>query len=132
MKGAFQANTANKLFDFADPSSIAVGLNKFTAPAGAFAYQGVNYFIVLSGFGTTLSIKETTSDDEDTGGETGAVINDKAAVRALSDHWTTGKFPAIARQRAAPGRRGLAAGQGHLGFELRATQNRRHGHFGHF
>ena len=89
VEGAFQANTANKLFDFADPSSIAVGLNKFTAPAGAFAYQGVNYFIVLSGFGTTLSIKETTSDDEDTGGETGAVINDKAAVRALS---TTGPW----------------------------------------
>ena len=89
VEGGFQANTANKLFDFADPSSIAVGLNKFTAPAGAFAYQGVNYFIVLSGFGTTLSIKETTSDDEDTGGETGAVINDKAAVRALS---TTGPW----------------------------------------
>ena len=79
------ANIASKLFDFADPSSFAVGLNKFTAPAGAFAYQNVNYFIVLSGFGATLSIKETTSDDEDTGGETGAVIYNKAAVRALSD-----------------------------------------------
>ena len=87
VEGGHSANTATKLFDFADPSSFAVGLNKFTAPAGAFAYQGVNYFIVLSGFGTTLSIKETTSDDEDTGGETGAVIYDKAAVRALS---TTG------------------------------------------
>ena len=39
-----QANNANKLFDFADPSSFAVGLNKFTAPAGAFAYQNVNYW----------------------------------------------------------------------------------------
>ena len=87
VEGGLQANTANKLFDFADPSSLAVGLNKFTAPAGAFAYPGVNYFIVLSGFGTTLKIKETTSDDEDTGGETGAVIYDNAAVRALS---TTG------------------------------------------
>ena len=85
VEGGLQANTATKLFDFANPSSFAVGLNKFTAPAGAFAYQNVNYFIVLSGFGTTLSIKETTSDDEDTGGETGAVIYDKAAVRALSD-----------------------------------------------
>ena len=80
-----QANIATKLFDFAKPSSFAVGLNEFTAPAGAFAYQNVNYFIVLSGFGTTLSIKETTSDDEDTGGETGAVIYNSAAVRALSD-----------------------------------------------
>ena len=29
-----QANTATKLFDFADPSSFAVGMNQFTAPAG--------------------------------------------------------------------------------------------------
>ena len=90
VEGGLQANTASKLFDFADPSSFAVGLNEFTAPAGAFAYQNVNYFIVLSGFGTTLSIKETTSDDEDTGGETGAVIYNSAAVRALSDTGTWG------------------------------------------
>ena len=88
VQGGFKANTANKLFDFADPSSFAIGLNKFTAPAGAFAYQNVNYFIVLSGFGTTLLINETTSDAEDAGGETGAVIYDKAAVRALSDTGT--------------------------------------------
>ncbi len=79
------ANSATKLFDFANPSSFAVGLNEFTAPAGAFAYQSVNYFIVLSGFGSSLSINETTSDNEDAGGETGAVIYDDAAVRALSD-----------------------------------------------
>ena len=79
------ANSATKLFDFANPSSFAVGLNEFTAPAGALAYQSVNYFIVLSGFGSTLSINETTSDNEDAGGETGAVIYDDAAVRALSD-----------------------------------------------
>ena len=85
VEGGLQPNNANKLFEFANPSSFAVGLNKFTAPAGAFAYQNVNYFIVLSGFGTTLSIKETTSDNEDSGGETGAVIYNKSAVRALSD-----------------------------------------------
>ena len=85
VEGGFQANSASKLFDFANPSSFAVGLNEFTAPAGAFAYQNVNYFIVLSGFGTTLSINETTSDAEDDVGETGAVIYDNAAVRALSD-----------------------------------------------
>ena len=79
-----QHDTASKLFDFANPSSFAVGLNEFTAPAGAFAYPNVNYFIVLSGFGTTLSIEETTSDNEDAGGEPGAVIYDQAAVRALS------------------------------------------------
>ena len=83
--GALQPNSAYKLFDFANPSSFAVGLNKFTAPAGAFAYPNVNYFVVLSGFGSSLSINETTSDNEDAGGETGAVIYDDAAVRALSD-----------------------------------------------
>ena len=63
VEGGLSANAATKLFDFANPSSFAVGLNEFTAPAGAFAYQGVNYFIVLSGFGASLSIKETTSDN---------------------------------------------------------------------
>ena len=88
-EGALQPNTANKLFEFVNPSSFKAGLNEFTAPAGAFAYQGVNYFIVLSGFGSSLSIKETTSNNEDAGTETGAVIYDDAAVRALSDtgHW---------------------------------------------
>ena len=89
LEGGFQANTATKLFDFADPSSFRAGLNKFTAPAGAFAYQNVNYFIVLSGFGSTLSINQTMSNNEDAGGETGAVIYDDAALRTFSDtrHW---------------------------------------------
>ena len=85
VEGGFQANIATKLFEFANPSSFSAGLNKFTAPAGAFAYPNVNYFVVLSGFGSSLSIKETTSNNEDAGGETGAVIYDDAAVRALSD-----------------------------------------------
>ena len=107
VEGGLQANTANKLFDFAKPSSFAVGLNEFTAPAGAFAYQNVNYFIVLSGFGTTLSIKETTSDDEDAGGETGAVIYDKSAVRALSDTipWVASGSRANALRLAVEGSR---------------------------
>ena len=70
------------LFDFGNPASFAAGLNDFTAPAGAFAYQGVDYFIVLSGFGPSLSIKETTSDTEDAGGETGATLGDSAGSRA--------------------------------------------------
>ena len=51
----------NKLFDFENPPSFEVGLNKFTAPAGAFAYPNVNYYIVLSG--SSVSIKETTSGE---------------------------------------------------------------------
>ena len=67
-----------KLFDFENPDSFTVGLNEFTAPAGAFAYQNAQYFISLSGFGATLSINETTSDDEDAGGEPGATLADEA------------------------------------------------------
>ena len=96
VQGGLQPDNATKLFDFANPSSFAAGLNEFTAPAGAFAYPNVNYFVVLSGFGSTLSINETTSDNEDAGGETGAVIYDDAAVRALSE---TG-FWAISDDRA--------------------------------
>ena len=67
-----------KLFDFESPGAFQAGLNEFTAPAGAFAYHGVDYFIVLSDFGATLSIKETTSNNEDAGGETGAELADSA------------------------------------------------------
>ena len=80
--GQAGSGTANKVFDFVNPSSFAVGLNEFTAPAGAFAYQNVRYWIVLSGFGSSLSIKETTSDGEDAGGETGAELGDNASLRA--------------------------------------------------
>ena len=72
-----------KVFDFHNPTSFKVGLNRFTAPAGAFAYQNVNYFIVLSGFDSSVRIKETTSDNEDAGGETGAILFNTAKVRPL-------------------------------------------------
>ncbi|WP_423922422.1 choice-of-anchor R domain-containing protein [Candidatus Poriferisodalis sp.] len=71
-----------KLFDFEDADSFKVGLNTFTAPAGAFAYQNVDYFIVLSDFGSSLSIKETTSDDEDAGDETGATLGNSVDSRS--------------------------------------------------
>ena len=70
-----------KLFDFTHPDSFRAGLNTFTAPAGAYAYPNVNYFIVLSGFGASLSINETTSDAEDGGGEPGAILFDDASRR---------------------------------------------------
>ena len=67
-----------KLFEFQNPDSFTVGLNEFTAPPGAFAHAGLNYFVVLSGFGASLSINETTSDNEDAGGETGATLYNDA------------------------------------------------------
>ena len=92
-EGIHGANSASKLFDFANPSSFAVGLNEFTAPAGAFAYQNVNYFIVLSGFGATLSINETTSDFEDAGGEPGGRHLRQSGRTGVERHWSMGKSP---------------------------------------
>ena len=96
-----------KLFDFANPDSFKAGLNKFKAPAGAYAYQNVNYWIVLSGFGSSLSIKETTSDDEDPGGEEGATLRNNAMVRALGStgRWGTSTSRASVLRLALDGSR---------------------------
>ena len=66
-----------KLFEFENPASFQAGLNEFTAPAGVYAYHNLDHWIVLSGFGSSLSIKETTSDAEDAG-ETGATLANSA------------------------------------------------------
>ena len=76
--GSSYADTRTaKLFEFENPASFQAGLNEFTAPAGVYAYQNLNHWIVLSGFGSSLSITETTSDDEDAG-ETGATLTNDA------------------------------------------------------
>ena len=81
-----------RLFDFVNPASFEVGVNEFAAPAGrvaqahgirAFAYPNVQYWIVLSGFGSSISIMETSSAGEDRGGEAGAIVENSARVRAL-------------------------------------------------
>ena len=77
------AGAQRKLFDFTNPSAFRVGLNRFTAPAGAFAYPNIDYWIVLTGFGASLSINETTSDAEDAGGEPGAILFNSARERTL-------------------------------------------------
>ncbi len=78
--GSGSTGKSTKLFDFENPSSFKAGVNRFTAPPGAFAYQQrVGYFIVLSGFGSSLKIKRTDSDDEDEGGETGATLDNSVA-----------------------------------------------------
>ena len=48
---------------------------------------------MLSGFGDSLAIKQTTSDDEDPGGEKGARIHDKAIVRSLTATGRWGTTP---------------------------------------
>ena len=59
------ATPSYRLFDFDHPSSFAMGLNEFTAPAGAFAYHNNHCRTVPSGLGSSPSIKETTSEDEE-------------------------------------------------------------------
>ena len=66
-----------KLFEFENPASFQAGLNEFTAPAGVYACHNLDHWVVLSGFGSSLSITETTSDDEDAG-ETGATLDNDA------------------------------------------------------
>ena len=123
VQGGHSANAATKLFDFADPSSFAVGLNQFTAPAGAFAYQGRQLLHRAVGF-RLLAV-----DQGDDVGRRGCGRRDggrhlrQSGRPSVERHWTMGNFH-LARQRAAPGRRGLEARQRHPGFELRATQNR--------
>ena len=76
-----------KLFEFENPASFQAGLNEFTAPAGVFAYQNVDHWIVLSGFGSSLSITETTSDAEDSSGETGATLDNDAGGDSSVLRW---------------------------------------------
>ena len=76
-ESSYAGTRTAKLFEFENPASFQAGLNEFTAPAGVYAYQNLYHWIVLSGFGSSLSITETTSDDEDAG-ETGATLADDA------------------------------------------------------
>ena len=96
-----------KLFDFTNPSSFRVGMNRFAAPAGAFAHPNIYYYIVLSGFDTSLAIKETTSDAEDPGGEPGAVLFNSSRVRTLSftGRWSNFTFRGSVLRLAVEGSR---------------------------
>ena len=67
-----------KLFEFENPDSFAVGLNEFTAPAGVYALHARKHWIVLSGFGSSLSIKEITSDHQNVNSVPGALIDNEA------------------------------------------------------
>ena len=84
-----QRQGRHKGLDFANPPVLQAGLNRFTASPGALAYPNVDYFVVLSGFVGSLSIMETTSDDEDPVGYRTAMTDNSAKERALG---TTGEW----------------------------------------
>ena len=92
----------SKLYDFKNPATFAVGENEFTAPPGVLLYPNIQYAVVLSGFGTSLSIKETTSDAEDAGGEPGAELRDIARVRDLAE---TGRWGNTRERESSAGDR---------------------------
>ena len=111
-----------KLFDFTNPDSFAVGLNEFTAPAGQIAYQKVGYWIVLSDFGSSLSIKESTSDFEAPGRRIGSHDRgQRACPIGVLDRTMEDVHRAQRGRRAADGDQRLEAGERHPGFDLRAT-----------
>ena len=104
-----------KLFEFENPASFQAGLNEFTAPAGVYAYHNLDHWIVLSGFGSSLSITETTSDAEDAGGGTGATLANDAG-------W--------GQRRAAPRHQGLESEKRHPRSELHASRREPRDHLG--
>ena len=87
------ATPSYRLFDLDHPSSFAVGLNEFMAQADAFACQNIHCRTVPSGFGSPLSIRETTSSAGDPGGDLRARLSSNALERALEralaapGHW---------------------------------------------
>ena len=99
-----------KLFEFENPDSFAVGLNEFTAPAGVYALHARKLWIVLSGFGSSLSIKEITSDDQTSASLTGALIDNEAGgntnVLRLDIKGRTRTFGILAANLAQPNTEG--------------------------
>ena len=115
--GALQSNTAYKLFDFANPSSLAVGLNKFTAPAGAFRVPGRQLLHRALGF-RLLAVDQADDVKQRGCGRRDGGRHLRRRGRTGERHRKMVNFRR-SRQRAAHGRRGLAASSRHPGCELR-------------
>ena len=119
-QGVFQANTASKLFDFANPSSFAVGLNEVHGSGGRVRVPERQLLRRAVGF------RRLAVDQGDDVGRRGRGWRDggrhlqQRGRPSVERHWTMGNFR-LARRRAALGRRGLAAGPRHPRCELRPT-----------
>ena len=70
-----------------NPSALAVGLLRFTAPASTRLFADTQYFVVVQGSGRVWS---TDSTDEDAGAAAGWSIADEVHLRSPS---STGGFP---------------------------------------
>ena len=72
-----------------NPATLAVGENRFTAPAGTTLSAGTQYFVVLQS-SAAVSVRRTASKAEDAGAAAGWSIADDAHART---HTSTGGFP---------------------------------------
>ena len=75
---------ADSCVTLTNPSSLAAGDNTFKAPSGTALSTSSSYFVVIEGSGGT--IRQTTSNGEDTGGTANWSIGDNFCAR------TTGNF----------------------------------------
>ena len=64
----------------------------YTAPAGTVLAASTNYFVVIKGGGEFVVSKDTASNSEDSGGESGWSVADDSSLRALGG---TGAFTQI-------------------------------------
>ena len=64
----------------------------YTAPAGTVLAASTNYFVVIKGGGDFVVSKDTASNSEDSGGESGWSVADDSSLRALGG---TGAFTQI-------------------------------------
>ena len=131
--GAPQDNTHRsvatfKLFDFNNPTSFRAGLNKFTAPPG----HGCTTMSITT---SCSRFRRLAADQGDgvgrrgPGRRAGGRPQERREGPRVGFDRTLGYFRIhLARQRAAPGRRGLEAGPRHPGFELRASLRRPRNH----
>ena len=88
--GTYPSATAR--YTLTGPQHISVGLNTFTAPAGAVLESGKRYFVVLSRGSKTYDIERKTSGDEDMGGAAGWSIGNNR-------YWYTSQWGTTADQQ---------------------------------
>ena len=68
----------SQVYALSNPATITGGTREFRAPAGATLDASTTYFVVISTSSSTIAIRRTASDNEDTGGATGwSIANDR-------------------------------------------------------
>ena len=80
----------SSLYELADPSSIQVGWNRFSAPENATLDSNTRYFVVFKAAGdATYGLYLTNSNDEDEGAATGWEIGNENRNKLGNADWTS-------------------------------------------